>query len=85
VAGFGEALAGDVGEGVAHGAVVFAAGEDLEGVFEGFEFGFTDQDAGVVAVVAGDFDASVADDDTLVEVVDRVTELRDLESMETSA
>ena len=85
MAGDREAFAGDVREGVAHGAVIFAAGEDFEGVFEGFQFGFADEDAHVVAAVAGDFDASVADHDTLVQVVDGVTELRELESMETAA
>jgi len=70
VAGFGEALAGDLAERVAHGAVVFALGENFEGVFEGLELGLADQDAGVVAAVTGDFDASVLDRHPLVQVVD---------------
>jgi len=85
MAGFGEAFAGDLGEGFAHGSVVVALGEDFEGVFEGFELGFADEDAGVVAAVAGDFDASVFDRDALVQVVERVTELRELNGMETAA
>ena len=79
MAGFGEAVAGDLAQGGAHGAVVVAAGEDFEGVFEGLELGLADEDTGVVAAVAGDFDASVFDRDALVQVVERVTELRELE------
>jgi hypothetical protein len=85
VAGLGEAFSGELAQGGAHLAIFLAAGEHFEGVLEGFELGFADQDAGVVAAVTGDFDASVADDDTFVQVLDGVTELRELERMKTTA
>jgi len=74
---------GDVGQRGAHRSIVFALREDLDGAFEGFELDLADKDADVVAVVAGDFDASVPDGNALVVALDAFEELRKTQRVKT--
>ena len=51
VAGLGEAFSGQLAQSRAHVAIFLTAGKHFQGMFESFELGFADQDAGVVAAV----------------------------------
>lgn len=81
----GGALGGEGLNGRTHRLVIPRASQDFKRAFERFELGFADQDAGVVAAIALDFDAAMARRNALVQFLEGLAKLRETQRVKTAA
>src|SRR5215213_8171924 len=78
-------LGGDLRDGLAHGLVVLALGEDLQRLLQRLQLALADHDTDVLAPAAADLDPPAAAGDLLVQLRERAADPRDVQRLEGGA